>query len=588
MRPVPVQRSWKAIWVIDFEFSALRGDRPRPVCLSALDVVSGRRVSSWLYDGAPPVPPFTIDGDVLVVAFFGTAEIGCFEALGWPAPSNLIDLFAEFHVVTNGHVYTGGYSLLAALRAYNIVHYVEEVEKDRMRDLAIRGGPYTDTERAQLMAYCDSDIDATAQLWTAMAPAIDEPRALFRGRYVCALGRMEHLGVPIDVEAHDVLASNWDRVRWGVAWSAGRLHGGVYGNDGAFREDRFAEYLKRRQISWPLTKTGHLKDDRDTWSDMARVHPVLADLHEAHKTREIQSLTKVDADGVRRPKFATGLDGRNRAILGPWGTKTGRSQPSPARLVFASARWLRGGLIRPPPGRALAYIDWTAAEIGIAAALSRDANMMAAYRSGDVYFHFAKLAGRVPRDAVRADHEDVRTRFKLVVLAVGYGQGAESLARVLGIQTAYAQELLELHRRTFPAYWRWSDSVSATARGTLVLRTRLGWPLHVTAWSNKDRSLRNFAVQATCAEVLRVATVLAVERRIGVLASLHDAFLIEADADAIDHEVERMRGAMADASRTLLDGFELATTVHGPIHHPDRLDPTPTWGRVMSMLKRKL
>ena len=84
--------------------------------------------------------------------------------------------------------------------------------------------------------------------------------------------------------------------------------------------------------------------------------------------------------------------------------------------------WLRG-LIKPPPGHGVAYIDWSQQEFGIAAALSGDANMLAAYQSGDPYLAFAKQAGAVPQDATKQSHSAQRDLFKACVLAVQYGMG---------------------------------------------------------------------------------------------------------------------------------------------------------------------
>jgi DNA polymerase I len=69
-------------------------------------------------------------------------------------------------------------------------------------------------------------------------------------------------------------------------------------------------------------------------------------------------------------------------------------------------------LIQPPPGHAIAYIDWAQQEFGIAAALSRDPLMMDAYRSGDPYLAFAKQAGAAPPDATKATHKTIRDQFK--------------------------------------------------------------------------------------------------------------------------------------------------------------------------------
>lgn len=59
--------------------------------------------------------------------------------------------------------------------------------------------------------------------------------------------------------------------------------------------------------------------------------------------------------------------------------------------------------------------------------------------------------------------------------------------------------------------------------------------------------------------MLRQAIRLATERGIDVCGQLHDAILIEADADVIDDIVVSAQAAMAQASAILLDGIEIAT-----------------------------
>ena len=79
-----------------------------------------------------------------------------------------------------------------------------------------------------------------------------------------------------------------------------------------------------------------------------------------------------------------GYDGRNRTMLSPFRAKTGRNQPSTSRFIFGPSVWIRG-LIQPRRGWGLAYIDWEQQEFGIAAALSGDPRMLAAYDTGDPY-----------------------------------------------------------------------------------------------------------------------------------------------------------------------------------------------------------
>jgi DNA polymerase I len=249
--------------------------------------------------------------------------------------------------------------------------------------------------------------------------------------------------------------------------------------------------------------------------------------------------------------------------------------------------WLRG-LIKPPPGHGIAYVDWAQQEFGIAAALSGDPLMMEAYRSGDPYLAFAKQAGAAPADATKATHNAVREQFKACVLAVQYGMGAEALAQRIGQPPIRARELLRLHRETYRVFWPWSDAAVDYAMLTGALHTVFGWRVQVGVVAN-DRSLRNFPMQANGAEMLRLACCLGTEQGIEVCAPVHDAVLICAPLDRLEAHVGRMQDAMREASRIVLDGFELGTDAE-IVRHPDRYaDPRGTvmWNRVMNLICRQ-
>jgi hypothetical protein len=95
-------------------------------------------------------------------------------------------------------------------------------------------------------------------------------------------------------------------------------------------------------------------------------------------------------------------------MLSPFGTRSSRNSPSNSKFIFGPSVWLRG-LIKPPAGFGLAYIDWAGQEFGVAAALSGDPAMKAAYESGDIYLGFAKAARcRAEQDAHRQTHKQER------------------------------------------------------------------------------------------------------------------------------------------------------------------------------------
>jgi hypothetical protein len=69
----------------------------------ARELRSGREVRIWCDGLAKPASaPFNTGPEAAFVAFFASAELSCFLQLGWPLPANVVDLFAEHRVSTNG------------------------------------------------------------------------------------------------------------------------------------------------------------------------------------------------------------------------------------------------------------------------------------------------------------------------------------------------------------------------------------------------------------------------------------------------------------------------------------------------------
>jgi len=301
----------------------------------------------------------------------------------------------------------------------------------------------------------------------------------------------------------------------------------------------------RAGIPWPRLESGALDLEDDTFKAMARAYPAVAPLREL----------RVALSQMRLADLAVGHDGRNRCLLSAFRASTGRNQPSNTRFIFGPAVWLRG-LNRPAPGMGLAYLDWSQQEFGIAAALSGDPMMQAAYTSGDPYLAFGQQAGAIPPDGTKATQGAVRERFKACALAVQYGMGEESLAQRIGCSRAEARRLLELHHLTYRDFWKWSDAAVDHAMLHGSLHTVFGWTIHTGPQANA-RSLRNFTMQANGAEILRLACCFATERGIAVCAPVHDAILIEARLADLDITVAAAQAAMAEASAIVLDGFPL-------------------------------
>ena len=205
---------YSEIWLADFEFQALDGERPTPHCSALPRELRSNRLVRALAGRRRTGPPALRRRRRFVVrrVLRGNAELGCGLALDWPAPVRILDLFAEFRCLTNDLPVPCGNGLLGAL-AYFGLPALDAAEKRSMRELAIRGGPFTAAEQTDLLDYCQSDVDALARLLPAMIAKIDLRRALLRGRYMAAAARMERNGVPIDTDALARIRDGWERIK---------------------------------------------------------------------------------------------------------------------------------------------------------------------------------------------------------------------------------------------------------------------------------------------------------------------------------------------------------------------------------------
>ena len=565
----------KTFVIVDFEYRQIDGHEGNPVeviCGVFKNTSTGEVIRLWrdqLYERH--APPFFDQPSTTLVAYYASAELACFKALGWAQSAPVLDLYAEFRTQTNGLDLPNGRSLIGALQFFGMPT-TESRHKETMRNLALRGGPYNADEKSNLLEYCSADVDMTEKLLLAMLSKIDQPRALLRGQFCIPLAEMESHGSPVDYAKLIDLRTYWEPIKAELIRSLDTDFQ-VFEN-GVFREELFVRYLVKHKIRWPHHESGRLKLDDDTFKDMSRVYPQLKPLRTLR-----DSLSK-----LRLSALAVGPDGRNRCMLSPFGASTSRNTPSSTRFIFGWPKWARG-LIQPKLGQAIAYLDYSQQEFGVAAALSGDQNMLRAYQSGDPYLAFAIQSGAVPPDATKRSHATERSQYKQCVLAVQYGMGADSLAVRIGQPVIRARQLLGQHRRVYRRFWEWSDDVFNGAVATNRLRTVYGWQLQVRPDLN-PRSVRNFPMQATAAEMLRVACILIHERGVQLCAPVHDAILIEAPESQIDDHAHIAQDCMNQASEIVLSGFRITGDIR-VIRHPDRFlddDSQPFWDHVMELV----
>jgi hypothetical protein len=555
----------------------------------AHELKSGKTESVWL-DGEDAgdlkSPPYSTGKDALFISFYAPAEMSCHLALGWQMPANLVDLFAEHRVQTNGLPGVGN-SLIAACEYRGVPSIPSSDHKDKMRELILAGGPYSENNRQSILEYCAEDVRLTKDLFLKMQRAIDWPRALFRGMYQESLSLVEHRGIPIDTETLGRLRQHWQGLKARLVKEIDAEYN-VY--DGlTFKTAEFERYLSQKDIPWPRTETGRISLSDEVFKDMSKTYPFLQGLKDLRHLLGAMKLSpqKHDARLPRKKGLSVGSDGRNRTMLSPFRSKTGRNQPSSAEYIFGPAVWLRS-LIKPEPGKALIYADYSQQEFAIAGYLSGDTTMQAAYATTDPYLSFAKMAGAAPQDATKESHKAVRDLYKICALGVQFGMRAQSLARQMNRPPAYAEELLRQHRRVFKKYWDWSDGVLNSALLTRRMTTSFGWQLHITGdGGDAERSIRNWPMQSTGSDILRMASVLLERNGLEIVGPVHDAVLLECSVDDADNVAKKAVAVMEQASSYVLGEQRIVRVDYEIIRHPDRYsDPrgVETWNRVTRLL----
>ena len=534
---------FREIWATDTEFKPegrIDGGKTYPLCLVGRELRSGRIVRVWRDELLRMTrAPFDTGPDSAMVAYFASAEIGCFISLGWPMPRNVVDLYVEHRWRNNGGKRDKVRKLVDIMRDHGLP-FMSELHKEEMRNKILGQDDYSTDDRLAITNYCSEDTEALDPLYRRSERWIDFPRALLRGRYMIAASRVEQNGIPTDTAWWNRLVEHREAILKRYVAEADKPYG-VYGDGLSWSDKRFKAYLNRRGIPWRFTEiAGRPVLDDDFLTTMARAHPELDGL------RQIRNTIKA----LQKPELAIGIDGRNRTPVAPVGAVTGRNTPKAGRHLFGPTRWLRC-MIKPPIGSALAYVDWVAQEIAIAAALSQDAAMLADYASADPYIAFAKATGLAPPGANKTTHKALRDKIKVLFLASNYGMGAESFATQAGISVAEARELLELHKSRYRVYWRWLQRVVERADLTSHIHTPLGWRMNVLD-ETRETTLRNWMMQAVGAELMRLAAIELTETGVRVCAIVHDAFLIEAPLTEIEEVSAYAERVMRRASEELL------------------------------------
>jgi DNA polymerase-1 len=276
----------------------------------------------------------------------------------------------------------------------------------------------------------------------------------------------------------------------------------------------------------------------------------------AQKVREYREARKRHTTYGRDWMKHVAQNGRVYASWRQIGASSGRMSCSAPNLQQLPRRKYRV-CFRAPPGRVLVKGDYSQIELRIAAKISGDPNMLAAYQSGqDLHTLTAqRLLGK--QEVTREDRQVAKSaNFGLL-----YGMGARGYRNYakskFGVEMTEAQATAyrEAFFTAYPGLRKWHRCAGHSGDRAIETHTLVGRRrLEVQQFTEK----LNTPVQGTGADGLKLALALLWESRDQVpgafpVLAVHDEIVVEADADQADAVSAWLKTGMVEAMTPLIE-----------------------------------
>jgi DNA polymerase-1 len=176
-----------------------------------------------------------------------------------------------------------------------------------------------------------------------------------------------------------------------------------------------------------------------------------------------------------------------------------------------------------PPGHYIVGADYGQIEVRLMAHISRDAAMIRACMEADIYETMAAIIFNKPPSFFAKNNEGFRSHeaesmrdiTKIIVLGVGFGKQAKSIARDLNISEAKAEKFLKMYFRRFPRFAAWMQKQIREGRHNGFVRTIAGryrrlpdlqLPRTKDNWyriTHAERQALNFPMQGGAWEIMK-------------------------------------------------------------------------------------
>ncbi|MBV6395362.1 MAG: DNA polymerase I [Anaerolineales bacterium] len=314
----------------------------------------------------------------------------------------------------------------------------------------------------------------------------------------------------------------------------------------------------KADASWK-TASGHYSTNASVLEALAGQHPVVDLILEQ---RELSKLKSTYLDAL--PEAADPATHRVHTSYSQIGAVTGRLSSNNPNLQNIPIRTELGRKVRnafiAPQGSALISIDYSQIELRIAAHMSGDESMQAAFRAGqDIHATTAAAIYNIPLEKVT---RDMRRHAKAINFGLIYGMSAFGLTRSTELTLAEAEDFVKAYFEKFPGVKRYLDGIRKSAAADGYVETLLGRRRYFPALKSQmnkamknreEREAINAPIQGTAADIMKIAMLkiphaLAQAKLNGkMLLQVHDELVIECPQAELNETVRVVRQVMESA-----------------------------------------
>ncbi|MFO7728785.1 MAG: DNA polymerase [Desulfonatronovibrio sp.] len=466
------------------------------------------------------------------------------------------------------------FSLVATCQRYGVPHGMR-TEKERLQKSFLTHSDTASFSREQV-EYAAEDAVAAGTLYPLQIQQAVQTSLLHHCQtvemtWVMTNARIEWTGVRVDGKRRDQAFTRIDRQLKKLK----EFLAAEYGIHNVQSHKQLKEFFRSSGLLEKFQKGGKVSFDKKILKKNAGLHPAIDLLRAARRASDLL------ADRLLCPEFVS-RDGRVRAEHRQLGTDTGR-QTSRWPNFLGLDRVLRP-LVIPEPGFGIGEVDWSQVEVGVAAAIYGDDELIRMFNSGDVYSAMAQhfFRDELPEEdrtaagtEFKAKHKTLRNQMKSCTLGIIYGITPVGLAQNLGTTRARAADLQKRFLDMFPrlktaltlaakcgAIRGYADTISGLKR----YRANKG---EATRW--EQNWLTNHPVQGSAAVIFKAAgnRLDRLYRQYGarIILPLHDAFIFEVPSDHLETVAELTAGVMCGTLQEYFPG--LIPQVDTNISRPD-------------------